>query len=232
MNGVETLKNLKDKNILDAKTSVVMLTASAIAGLREKYLREGFNDYLTKPIDVAELESMLEKYLPKEIISFEVEGEPVKETVSESVQENVAEPAQEEILDEEEIVDEDVFSNRERKIFAQTCPDINLDTGLTYCMDSKSFFIDILKDFKDAKSAGKIQTAFENSDVKNYQILVHALKSTSLSIGAENLSEKAKTLEFAAKDNDVEKIKANHEDLMTTCKKVCEQITNWINENS
>ena len=232
MNGVETLKNLKDKNILDAKTSVVMLTASAIAGLREKYLREGFNDYLTKPIDVAELESMLEKYLPKEIISFEVEGEPVKETVSESVQENVAEPAQEEILDEEEIVDEDVFSNRERKIFAQTCPDINLDTGLTYCMDSKSFFIDILKDFKDAKSAGKIQTAFENSDVKNYQILVHALKSTSLSIGAENLSEKAKTLEFAAKDNDVEKIKANHEDLMTTYKKVCEQITNWINENS
>ncbi len=73
MNGVETLKIMKREKILSDKTSVIMLTASAIAGMREIYLREGFNDYLSKPIEVSELELMLEKHLPPEIVSFKVE---------------------------------------------------------------------------------------------------------------------------------------------------------------
>ena len=73
MNGVETLKTMKREKILSDKTSVIMLTASAIAGMREIYLREGFNDYLSKPIEVSELELMLEKHLPPEIVSFKVE---------------------------------------------------------------------------------------------------------------------------------------------------------------
>ena len=232
MNGVETLKNLREKNILTEKTAVIMLTASAIAGLREKYLREGFTDYLTKPIDVAELEGMLEKYLPQEIISYEVEGQENFSAQENIVEEKISEPVHEEIVEEEEIVDEDNFSKREKKIFAKVCPDINLDTGLTYCMDSKSFYVEILNDFKDAKSAEKIQAAFDSADVKNYQILVHALKSTSLSIGAENLSDKAKKLEQAAKENNFDEIQANHEDLMTTYKKIREQIEEWLKENS
>ena len=75
MNGVETLKRMQRENILSDKTAVIMLTASAMAGMKEIYLREGFNDYLSKPIDVAELELMLEKHLPPEIVSFKVEGE-------------------------------------------------------------------------------------------------------------------------------------------------------------
>ena len=69
MNGIETLKKMKQEKILSDKTSVIMLTASAIAGMREIYLREGFNDYLSKPIEVSELETMLEKHLPPEIVS-------------------------------------------------------------------------------------------------------------------------------------------------------------------
>ena len=61
MNGIETLKILRRENILQPGTTVVMLTASAIAGMREVYLREGFDDYLSKPIDVAELEAILER---------------------------------------------------------------------------------------------------------------------------------------------------------------------------
>ena len=82
--------------------------------------------------------------------------------------------------------------------------------------------------FTDIKRAEKIQAAFDDEDIKNYQILVHALKSTSLSIGAENLSEQAKALELAAKDNDVAKIHAGHADLMTSYRKVREQIADWL----
>ena len=216
MSGIETLKKIRRENFLDEKTTVVMLTASAIAGMREEYLREGFDDYLSKPINVSELESILERHLPPEIISFEIEGQ--KKIIEEKIEEE--EP--------EEVVGEDEFSKRERKKFAEICPDINLEVGLQYCMNSKSFLTQMFTTYTDAKRADKIQAAFEAGNVKNYQILVHALKSTSLSIGAENLSQQAKALELAAKDNRVEEIKKNHGDLMANYKKVQEEIQKWL----
>ena len=222
MSGVETLKVMQREKILSDKTKVIMLTASAIAGMREIYLREGFDDYLSKPIDVGELESILERHLPAEMISF----------VDEQTSEKISPPEEVAVVEEEEEVsDGDTFTNREKKIFADACPDVNLDIGLTYCMELKSLYVEILRDFKGEEKAQKIQAAFDSQDIKDYQILVHALKSTALSIGAENLSEQARNLEFAAKDNDVEKILANHADLMASYKKVREQIAKWLEDS-
>lgn len=61
MNGTETLKLLKEDKSF--KTPVVVLTADAIVGVKEKYLNEGFDDYLPKPIDVNELNKIMKKYL-------------------------------------------------------------------------------------------------------------------------------------------------------------------------
>ena len=129
---------------------------------------------------------------------------------------------------EEEVVGADEFGSREKKIFAESCPDINLETGLKYCMGSKEFFLQVLTTFTDAKKPEKIQEKFDAQDWKGYQILVHALKSTAMSIGAENLSEQAKVLELAAKNKDAEKILSNHSDLMTTYKKVREEIEKYL----
>ena len=63
MSGVETFKKLKEKD--DFNIPVVALTANAIAGMKEKYLKEGFNDYISKPIDKKELERVLNIYLKK-----------------------------------------------------------------------------------------------------------------------------------------------------------------------
>lgn len=60
--GVDTLKELKE-NFSDYKTPTIALTANAIAGMREKYLKDGFDDYLAKPIDREELRRILNKYL-------------------------------------------------------------------------------------------------------------------------------------------------------------------------
>ena len=64
MSGVETLKKLKENE--GFKTPVVVLTANAISGMKEKYLNEGFDDYLAKPINKEELKNILEKVLNKE----------------------------------------------------------------------------------------------------------------------------------------------------------------------
>jgi len=215
LSGVETLKIMKRDKILSEKTSVIMLTASAMEGMREIYLREGFDDYLSKPIDVSELESVLERHLPPEIVSFEVEG-----------QEKPVEHA--EIPESDEKVGEDEFSKREKKKFAEICPEINLDTGLKYCMDSKSFLIQMFKTYTDDKRAEKIQSAYDLADWKNYQILIHALKSTSLSIGAETLSKQAKLLEIAAKENNIDEIRAGHDNLMAFYEKVRLEIKKWL----
>ena len=86
----------------------------------------------------------------------------------------------------------------------------------------------MLTTFADTARADKIQAAFDSGDWKNYQIVVHALKSTSLSIGATALSDRAKALELAAKDGDLDFITANHADLMTAYKKVREEIARWL----
>ena len=65
MDGIETLKRMKEmKHHLCKDTPVIALTANAIVGVREMYLADGFDDYLSKPIDSNELETMLRKHLP------------------------------------------------------------------------------------------------------------------------------------------------------------------------
>ncbi len=62
MDGIHTLYNLK-KRASGFDTPVVVLTANAIEGSKDMYLREGFVDYLSKPIDQVELDKILRKYL-------------------------------------------------------------------------------------------------------------------------------------------------------------------------
>ena len=60
MNGVEVLKKLREENI---NTPVIALTADAIEGQEEKYMSEGFDGYISKPINKEKLNYVLNKYL-------------------------------------------------------------------------------------------------------------------------------------------------------------------------
>lgn len=74
MDGIETLQKLKkmpDNKSKDA--AVIVLTANAMAGVKEMYLEKGFDDYLSKPIEGVMLEQLLIKYLPAECIIQKIE---------------------------------------------------------------------------------------------------------------------------------------------------------------
>ena len=79
--GIQTLHEMRDMtDNPNRSTAAVCLTANAISGAREKYLSEGFDDYLTKPIDADKLEEMLIRYLPEEkVVLSEREDEPREE---------------------------------------------------------------------------------------------------------------------------------------------------------
>lgn len=73
MDGIETLKKLRGESLNPNQNAIVVaLTANAVSGSREMYLANGFNDYLSKPIQVDKLDEMLFAYLPEDLIQKEI----------------------------------------------------------------------------------------------------------------------------------------------------------------
>lgn len=103
---------------------------------------------------------------------------------------------------------------------------INVDMGLDYCYGEEEFYLEMLRMFfsgRDEKKEELIQL-YEAANWEDYAIKVHALKSTSLTIGAEELSERARLLEQAGKKEDAEYIHENHSPLLRMYDEVCESI--------
>ncbi len=67
MDGIETvhcIRNNPQNYDINADCVIIVLTANAVSGVRDEYISEGFDDYLSKPIEVSQLEEMICKYLP------------------------------------------------------------------------------------------------------------------------------------------------------------------------
>ena len=107
---------------------------------------------------------------------------------------------------------------------------IDVRSAVESAEGSKETFRFLLQSFHDnsPKSKNDIITSFEQEDYKNYTIYVHALKSTSKMIGALDLSEKAKALEMAGKDNDIDFIKANHADILPLFDDIVAEIEDYL----
>ena len=70
MDGIETLKQIRSLEEKVGKAlPLIALTANAISGSKQMYLDEGFDDYLSKPIEPMKLEKVILKYLPEELIN-------------------------------------------------------------------------------------------------------------------------------------------------------------------
>ena len=196
MDGLETLKKLREEGLVDDNMTVIALTANAIVGAREMYINAGFHDYISKPIESRVLEKCLANELPAHMVSYRKKTQPAPVSAA---QENPP---------------DDMFTAKELTDIRELCPALNVMLGLNYCMDSKDFYLDSLQMFTDADQREQIQSTYEAKDIQNYRIAVHALKSAALTIGAVLLSDHAKALEMAAKAEDTAFIGSHHEALL------------------
>lgn len=206
MDGIETMQQLKimeDNLCKDAP--VIALTANAIVGVREMYLQEGFDDYLSKPIESEKLENMLKRYIAAEKIY------PVQREEKEGKQDRCQSIAgQEKNTPATESGEEKSEPVRSKKEIRGT---IDIFLGLQYSAESDEMYREFLRMFCDMskEKREKIQACYEQENWEDYTVLVHALKSTSLSIGAKRLSERALELEKAGKEKRISFISQNHD---------------------
>ena len=208
MDGLETLEHMK--NLADnpnAQTPVIMLTANAIVGAKEEYIEAGFTDYLTKPIRETELLEMSLKYLPKELVC-ENGGQGIEKSQDAQDMEQPeaggegAEPLQR----------------------LEQLEGLDVKTGLTNCMNEEDFYIEMLHEFLQADKASQLKHFLAEEDWVNYRTIVHALKSTSLTIGAAHLSGEAKALEMAAKEGNMDYIRSHHDGVMDEYKELTDHL--------
>ncbi len=179
MDGIETFHRIKEGENLCKDVPVIMLTANAVSGVREAYLEEGFTNFLSKPISPSQLEKMTKSYLPKEL---------VKEV-----------------------------SECEEKAVKSSLPEIegfNFEIARLYAKSD-----DIIKSSLEAFGDNLVKSAAllrhylpivrESEDnLELFRIQAHSLKGTAAIVGATQVSEIAKTAEFAAKAANYGRIEA------------------------
>ena len=182
MDGIEAFRQMRQlANSPNAITPVVMLTANAVVDAKNRYMDEGFSDYIAKPIREEVLLSCLKKFLPKEMVKMVGQKacvEPVKESTT---------------------------SPTKLTDFLDTA------TGLAYCMNDQNFYKEMLGEYVNGDKTSELVEYFGKEDFEYYRITVHAVKSTSLTIGATKVSEDAKALEMACKESNFDYVKQNHD---------------------
>lgn len=224
MDGMETLSIMNSlADHPNKNTPVVMLTANAIVGAKDSYVKAGFTDYLTKPVREDALLAMLLKYLPSSLVTM------VKATQEQESQDNtqpsyqstdlhkplVKEAAQQDAVVEAEAVAAPVSGAPEDGLSGlKSIEALDVSVGLGYCMNDEDFYKEMLAEYASSRKDAELNEAIIDHDFEKYRISVHALKSTSLTIGAVALSSRAKTLEFACKDGDYDFVREHHEELV------------------
>ena len=206
MDGVLTFEKLHgDKSSPNFETPVIMLTANALAGMREQYMDVGFADYVSKPVRGAKLEEAIRRNLPESLIkpaSPEIPAEAVS-----------AEPSG----------------------FADICsavPELNVNAALQYCCGSAELLNDLLHDFTENDHFSDLKAAFEEKRWEDYRRHAHSLKSTSLMIGLTGLSERARASELALKGGCTEFAELNHDSLIEEYSALLGKIKDYLKDKS
>ncbi|MDR1688432.1 MAG: response regulator [Clostridiales bacterium] len=179
MDGIEAserIRAIEDDTGYVKEMPIIALTAVAVSGVKEMFLQNGLNDFLAKPIEVAKLDAILDKWVPREKRKKFIKRK------------------------KEEKGSQIIIEGIDTKVgLAMTGG--NLDT---YMKVLDIFYKDCIEKMEEIKKA------LDSNDIYLYTTYVHAMKSASANVGALEVSELAKNLETAGKNEDVLFIKENN----------------------
>ena len=225
MDGIETLKKLREENLVPDSTAVIALTANAVVGAKETYLSAGFDDYLTKPIGVEMLGEMLFRHLPDSLISYAETAADRGDVAEDSCVQTEDGLVILEFAPKEGVISEVEEQEMNRKEMLEQAG-ISTQDGLKYCADDESFYEELLSDYVSAydEKSEQLKAYYSDKDWAAYRILIHAIKSTSRMIGAEEIAVKAKELEDASAASDEAAVTERHETFLGSFREIRDKI--------
>lgn len=187
MDGIETLHAIqKLSDFPNEGTPVIVLTANALSGARESYLREGFADFLTKPIDADLLEQTVAAYLPESLIH------------------RTADSGQETQQDGVKIDEKDFLPYG-----------ISVENGISHAKGDPEVYLELVGMFlREKEKQNTMQQFISAQNMKDYAIWVHGLKGNARTLGADALADIAYEHEMRSKAQDCTYVEEHWDDLL------------------
>ena len=205
MDGIETLAHIRKLGGAESyygKVPVVALTAGAVYGTQEQMLECGFNDFMLKPIDKAQLNSVLETWIPKDKQIMPDSSNPEKNVKTQNG-------------------DAAIEGINVRKGIAMSGGVLE-----NYLKTLTVFSNDVTEKIRE------ITICLDTENFESYTIYVHALKSACAYVGAVRLSEMAADLENAAKRGDTLFIKSNSDIFLHDLEILQDDIKKFLADNA
>lgn len=187
MDGIAPFEEMKRMNHQNKTTPVIAMTANAVKGAKEMYLQHGFADYISKPIFEEKMWKILKRFLADKQTEAVEKKNP------------------------------DSGAEENKKSLQERFPYLDTKQGMSVCMGDEAFYFKILKVYLKDEMVDTLQQDYEEKDWVQYQIHVHGLKNVSANIGAMELSEQFKGLEYAIKNHDIPDtvyIRSHHDKVM------------------
>jgi CheY-like chemotaxis protein/HPt (histidine-containing phosphotransfer) domain-containing protein len=204
MDGIETTEKIRALESTDnyyQEVPIIALTANAVSGMKEMFLKNGMNDFLAKPIETAKLNAALEKWLPAEKKKPWTEGEKYTATV---------------IPRHKDLVIEGI-NIKEGLTMTGGSVENYVDILASFSKDGR-------------QKPAELEDALARNARNSYAVFVHALTSASASIGAAALSLKARDLEDAGKRSDQLFVNAHHKLFITDLEEIVARINAALEE--
>lgn len=202
MDGTQLLHAIKQLRNPNSTIPAICATADSGNGVREALQSEGFTDYLAKPIDKNRLESILKDYLAEEL-------RVVRKSKTEKV--------------------------KPKKEAANTEPEVDPlsfdpQVGIANLGGSKEAYLSVLLAYYEegVSKVVDVPIQFTSGDISLYTTNVHALKSSSATVGCMGISPLFKSLEFAGKENNTEFIANNSPKIFDLFAEVLESVREYL----
>lgn len=206
MDGIETVQHIRtDCGDNGSLPVIIALTANAMEGVRETFLTNGFQDFITKPIDRKTLHKTLLKWIPEQ------DRTPGGEWIDKLQSSNSNYGEFQDIIIEGINTDE-VAEHHSASI------EEYIDLLHLYCLDGK-------------RKLALLRRLWEEKDYKTYGIEVHGLKSASANVGAMHVSNRAREQEKAVNRGDITFVDSHAEKLLTEYEEQLNHIQTYLDSN-
>ena len=230
MDGIEAADRIRGLDSDYARTiPIIALTANAVVGAEDLFYEHSFQAFITKPIDIMRLDSVIQQWVKKPASGLPAGDGPLQPTDGDEGEmsgDAIALPTP-----DTEIAEIPEDGDDAGPVI--DIPGINIEKGLSNCAGDRKIYLSILRSYiADISSVfPKVREVTEDT-LSAYRVAVHGIKGSSATIGAEHVSAAAAHLEELAKGGDLTGILAENEAMLRDTEYLVTSIRSWFDRQA